>query len=168
MAQKVSQKKKTPQLPPGHLMPISPRNRPFQKVSVDLLGRFPISHYKKRWIIVCTDYLSSTTFRFELKTCEAVLRPLPSYKEIIGVTYEVEPLGEKGRRRKINDIAHLLRMKPFHGPSGQEDQDIGVIESILRAGNTGACYIELPMRETGRLKMHTNYLQCLTLKHAEP
>ncbi|UYV64226.1 hypothetical protein LAZ67_3000002 [Cordylochernes scorpioides] len=36
------------------------------------------------------------------------------------------------------------------------------------AGNTGACYIELPMRETGRLKMHTNYLQCLTLKHVEP
>ncbi|UYV81558.1 K02A2.6-like, partial [Cordylochernes scorpioides] len=56
--QDCQRRKSVPQLPPGYLRPISPPDRPFQKVGIDLLGRFPISQGKKKWIVVCTDYLT--------------------------------------------------------------------------------------------------------------
>ncbi|UYV84270.1 hypothetical protein LAZ67_X001713, partial [Cordylochernes scorpioides] len=45
-------------LPAGKLIPIQPPSFPFQKIGMDLLGRFPLSDKGNRWIIVCTDYLS--------------------------------------------------------------------------------------------------------------
>ncbi|UYV84069.1 hypothetical protein LAZ67_X001057 [Cordylochernes scorpioides] len=45
-------------LPAGKLIPIKPPSFPFQKIGMDLLGRFPLSDKGNRWIIVCTDYLT--------------------------------------------------------------------------------------------------------------
>ncbi|UYV81352.1 hypothetical protein LAZ67_20000902, partial [Cordylochernes scorpioides] len=45
-------------LPAGKLIPIQPPSFPFQKIGMDLLGRFPLSDKGNRWIIVCTDYLT--------------------------------------------------------------------------------------------------------------
>ncbi|UYV82368.1 hypothetical protein LAZ67_21001831, partial [Cordylochernes scorpioides] len=56
--QDCQRRKSVPQLLPGYLRPIPPTDRPFQKVGIDLLGRFPISQGKKKWIVVCTDYLT--------------------------------------------------------------------------------------------------------------
>ncbi|UYV80572.1 hypothetical protein LAZ67_19000747, partial [Cordylochernes scorpioides] len=45
-------------LPAGKLIPIQPPSFPFQKIGMDLLGRFPLSDKGNRWMIVCTDYLT--------------------------------------------------------------------------------------------------------------
>ncbi|UYV84067.1 hypothetical protein LAZ67_X001053 [Cordylochernes scorpioides] len=69
--QECQRRKNSPQLPPGHLVPIPPPSRPFQKIGIDLLGRFPLSRNKKRWIIVCTDYLSKYAITKSLATGDA-------------------------------------------------------------------------------------------------
>ncbi|UYV75771.1 hypothetical protein LAZ67_13001284 [Cordylochernes scorpioides] len=61
-------RKHAPLRPPGLLQPIPPTSVPFQRVGIDLLGRFPISYLGNKWIIVCTDYL----------TRYAITRALPS------------------------------------------------------------------------------------------
>ncbi|UYV79019.1 hypothetical protein LAZ67_17000657, partial [Cordylochernes scorpioides] len=43
--------------PPGQLVPIPPVARPFQKIGIDLLGRFPTSNDGNKWTVVATDYL---------------------------------------------------------------------------------------------------------------
>ncbi|UYV71980.1 K02A2.6-like, partial [Cordylochernes scorpioides] len=51
--------RKTPsQLPQGLLQPIPPASRPFEKMGIDLMGRFPKSGRGNSWILVCTDYYS--------------------------------------------------------------------------------------------------------------
>ncbi|UYV75746.1 K02A2.6-like [Cordylochernes scorpioides] len=55
--------KGVPQKPPGLLVPIPPTTSPFQKIGINYLGRFPLSHTGNIWIIVSTDYL----FRFAIK-----------------------------------------------------------------------------------------------------
>ncbi|UYV81241.1 hypothetical protein LAZ67_20000442, partial [Cordylochernes scorpioides] len=37
------------------------------------------------------------------------------------VTFEVEPVDQPTRRRKIRDLVHVLRMKPYHDPEDQAD-----------------------------------------------
>ncbi|UYV73901.1 hypothetical protein LAZ67_11001356, partial [Cordylochernes scorpioides] len=51
-------RKKLPRRPAGQLVSITPVEKPFYKVGVDLLGRFPVSKDGNRWIIVCTDYMT--------------------------------------------------------------------------------------------------------------
>ncbi|UYV63475.1 hypothetical protein LAZ67_2004171, partial [Cordylochernes scorpioides] len=51
-------RKKLPRRPAGQLVSIPPIEKPFYKVGVDLLGRFPVSKDGNRWIIVCTDYMT--------------------------------------------------------------------------------------------------------------
>ncbi|GBN17170.1 hypothetical protein AVEN_242677-1 [Araneus ventricosus] len=51
-------RKPVPQIPPGHSMPMPAVEAPFHRVGVDLLGRFPKSLEGKKWIIVCTYYLT--------------------------------------------------------------------------------------------------------------
>ncbi|UYV72254.1 hypothetical protein LAZ67_9002361, partial [Cordylochernes scorpioides] len=51
-------RKKLPRRPAGQLVSIPPVEKPFHKVGVDLLGRFPVSKDGNRWIIVCTDYMT--------------------------------------------------------------------------------------------------------------
>ncbi|UYV74356.1 K02A2.6-like [Cordylochernes scorpioides] len=69
--QDCQRRKSVPQLPPGYLRPIPPPDRPFQKVGIDLLGRFPISQGKKKWIVVCTDYLTKYAVTQSLGSGEA-------------------------------------------------------------------------------------------------
>ncbi|UYV80731.1 hypothetical protein LAZ67_19001552, partial [Cordylochernes scorpioides] len=51
-------RKKLPRRPAGQLVSMPPLEKPFYKVGVDLLGRFPVSKDGNRWIIVCTDYMT--------------------------------------------------------------------------------------------------------------
>ncbi|UYV72938.1 hypothetical protein LAZ67_10001233, partial [Cordylochernes scorpioides] len=51
-------RKSVPQRPPGQLMPIPPADFPFQKIGMDLLGRFPVTNQGNKWIIVCTEYMT--------------------------------------------------------------------------------------------------------------
>ncbi|UYV79703.1 hypothetical protein LAZ67_18000349 [Cordylochernes scorpioides] len=65
------QRKGVPQKPPGLLVPIPPTTSPFQKIGIDYLGRFPISHTGNRWIIVATDYLTRFAITKAAATAEA-------------------------------------------------------------------------------------------------
>ncbi|UYV79051.1 K02A2.6-like [Cordylochernes scorpioides] len=69
--QDCQRRKGVPQLPPGYLKPIPPPDSPFQKVGIDLLGRFPISQGKNKWIVVCTDYLTKYAVTQSLRSGEA-------------------------------------------------------------------------------------------------
>lgn len=64
-------RKSIPQRPPGLLVPIPPAAMPFQRIGIDLLGRFPKSKKGNKWIIVCTDYLSRFAITKALPTAEA-------------------------------------------------------------------------------------------------
>ncbi|UYV82343.1 hypothetical protein LAZ67_21001753, partial [Cordylochernes scorpioides] len=64
-------RKGVPQKPPGLLVPIPPSPSPFQKIGIDYLGRFPISHTGNRWIIVATDYLTRFAITKAAATAEA-------------------------------------------------------------------------------------------------
>ncbi|UYV72881.1 hypothetical protein LAZ67_10001063 [Cordylochernes scorpioides] len=65
-------RKRLPQLPPGLLQPIPVPIAAFEKVGMDLLGRFPTSMCGNRWIIVCTDYLTKFAITKALPTSESV------------------------------------------------------------------------------------------------
>ncbi|UYV74160.1 hypothetical protein LAZ67_11002270 [Cordylochernes scorpioides] len=39
-------------------MPIPPANFPFQKIGMDLLGKFSVKNQGNKWIIVCTEYMT--------------------------------------------------------------------------------------------------------------
>ncbi|UYV69112.1 hypothetical protein LAZ67_6002474, partial [Cordylochernes scorpioides] len=64
-------KKQSTQKPPGLLKAIPPATSPFQRVGMDLLGRFPKSDTGNKWIIVCTDYLTRFAITKALPTGEA-------------------------------------------------------------------------------------------------
>ncbi|UYV64787.1 hypothetical protein LAZ67_3001966, partial [Cordylochernes scorpioides] len=64
-------KKQSAQKPPGLLKAIPPATSPFQRVGMDLLGRFPKSDNGNKWIIVCTDYLTRFAVTKALPTGEA-------------------------------------------------------------------------------------------------
>ncbi|UYV69423.1 hypothetical protein LAZ67_6003537 [Cordylochernes scorpioides] len=64
-------RKGVPQKPPGLLVPIPPTTSPFQKIAIDYLGRFPISHTGNRWMIVATDYLTRFAITKAASTAEA-------------------------------------------------------------------------------------------------
>ncbi|UYV68177.1 K02A2.6-like, partial [Cordylochernes scorpioides] len=65
-------RKHQPQLPSGHLQPIPVAEVAFEKVGMDLLGRFPTSEGGNRWIIVCTDYLTKYAITKALPTSESM------------------------------------------------------------------------------------------------
>ncbi|UYV67393.1 hypothetical protein LAZ67_5000448, partial [Cordylochernes scorpioides] len=65
-------RKHQPQLPSGHLQPIPVPEVAFEKVGMDLLGRFPTSEGGNRWIIVCTDYLTKYAITKALPTSESM------------------------------------------------------------------------------------------------
>lgn len=69
---KECQRRKTaPLKPPGYLVPIPPAEVPFQRIGMDLLGRFPKSQSGNKWIIVSTDYLTRYAITKALPTAEA-------------------------------------------------------------------------------------------------
>ncbi|UYV72436.1 K02A2.6-like, partial [Cordylochernes scorpioides] len=65
-------RKHQPQLPSGQLQPIPVPEVAFEKVGMDLLGRFPTSEGGNRWIIVCTDYLTKYAITKALPTSESM------------------------------------------------------------------------------------------------
>ncbi|GFV68094.1 transposon Ty3-I Gag-Pol polyprotein [Trichonephila clavipes] len=64
-------RKSVNQKPPGLLIPIPPALAPFQRVGIDLLGRFPRLTNENKWIIVCMNYLFRFTITKALPTAEA-------------------------------------------------------------------------------------------------
>ncbi|UYV82719.1 hypothetical protein LAZ67_22000665, partial [Cordylochernes scorpioides] len=70
--QNCQRRKHQPQLPSGHLQPIPVPEVAFEKVGMDLLGRFPTSEGGNRWIIVCTDYLTKYAITKALPTSESM------------------------------------------------------------------------------------------------
>lgn len=51
-------RKKPPFKPAGFLHPVDPPQAPFQQIGMDLLGPFPVTSSRNRWIVVATDYLT--------------------------------------------------------------------------------------------------------------
>ncbi|GFW90292.1 transposon Tf2-9 polyprotein [Trichonephila clavipes] len=64
-------RKVVPLKPPAALIPIPPGEAPFQRIGMDLLGRFPKSQGGNRWISVCTDYMKRYAITKVLPTAEA-------------------------------------------------------------------------------------------------
>ncbi|GBN69325.1 hypothetical protein AVEN_36031-1 [Araneus ventricosus] len=96
-----------PQLPSGQLHPIKPPDIPFNKIGVDLLGRFPIARNGNRWIIVCTDYLTRFTVTKALPTAEATKIAKFLVEEIIlkhGAPREISDQGRSFLSNLVKDI----------------------------------------------------------------
>ncbi|UYV72001.1 hypothetical protein LAZ67_9001526 [Cordylochernes scorpioides] len=70
--QNCQRRKHQPQPPSGHLQPIAVPEVAFEKVGMDLLGRFPTSEGGNRWIIVCTDYQMKYAITKALPTSESM------------------------------------------------------------------------------------------------
>jgi len=64
-------RKSPPQQPSGRLISIPPAEVPFQRIGIDLLGRFPKSIQGNKWIIVCTDYMTRYVITKALPTAAA-------------------------------------------------------------------------------------------------
>ncbi|UYV70925.1 hypothetical protein LAZ67_8001124 [Cordylochernes scorpioides] len=56
--------------------------------------------------------------------------PYKVIKKISDVTYEVEAFGKSDKRQKGRDTVHILRMKPYFGPSRQEDSSMAEISWV--------------------------------------
>lgn len=101
-------RKSPPQLPPGMLQPITPANIPFAKIGIDLLGRFPLTNEKNRWVIVCTDYLTRFTVTKATPTGEAIEIAKFLVEEIIlkhGAPREI--ISDRGRAFMSNLISEI-------------------------------------------------------------
>ncbi|UYV71739.1 hypothetical protein LAZ67_9000200, partial [Cordylochernes scorpioides] len=96
-------RKHAPLRPPGLLQPIPPTSVLFQRVGIDLLGRFPISHLGNKWIIVCTDYL----------TRNAITRALPSAdaQQVAKFVLEDVVLKHGAPREIITDRGRVFQSK---------------------------------------------------------
>ncbi|UYV63828.1 K02A2.6-like, partial [Cordylochernes scorpioides] len=96
-------KKQSTQKPPGLLKAIPPATSPFQRVGMDLLGRFPKSDTGNKWIIVCTDYLT----RF------AVTKALPTGETMEAAKFLMEDIVLKhgAPREIITDRGRVFQSK---------------------------------------------------------
>lgn len=68
-------RKRPPTRPVGLLQPINPPSVPFRQVGMDLLGPFPTSNARNRWIVVATDDLT--------RYAETKALPLATISEIV-------------------------------------------------------------------------------------
>ncbi|GFW03690.1 transposon Ty3-I Gag-Pol polyprotein [Trichonephila clavipes] len=68
----------------------------------------------------------SSTLRFQ--TPNGILRSRRSrwvLRRLSAVTYEVQDFDPASRKRKLREVVHVLRMKPYHDPAEQiETEDI--------------------------------------------
>ncbi|GFW12306.1 transposon Ty3-I Gag-Pol polyprotein [Trichonephila clavipes] len=71
----------------------------------------------------------SSTLRFQ--TPNGILRSRRSRMDLYStVTYEVQDFDPASRKRKLREVVHVLRMKPYHDPAEQiETEDIPPKES---------------------------------------
>lgn len=49
--------------------------------------------------------------------------PYQVLRRLSDVTYEVQDFDPVSRRRKLKDVVHVLRMKPYHDPAKQTESD---------------------------------------------
>ncbi|GFU94254.1 transposon Ty3-I Gag-Pol polyprotein [Trichonephila clavipes] len=64
------------------------------------------------------------------KTLKKVFRPYQVLRRLSAVTYEVQDFDPASRKRKLREVVHVLRMKPYHDPAEQiETEDIPPKES---------------------------------------
>ncbi|UYV71143.1 hypothetical protein LAZ67_8001868, partial [Cordylochernes scorpioides] len=101
-------KKQSTQKPPGLLKAIPPASSPFQRVGMDLLGRFPKSDTGNKWIIVCTDYLTRFAVTKALPTGEAKEAPKFLMEDVVlkhGAPREI--ITDRGRVFQSKLIAEL-------------------------------------------------------------
>ncbi|UYV72148.1 K02A2.6-like, partial [Cordylochernes scorpioides] len=96
-------RKSIPQQPPGRLISIPPAEAPFQRIGIDLLGRFPKSNMGNKWVAVCTDYFT----RF------AITRALPNAGaiEIAKFLLEEVILKQGAPRIIISDRGRVLQSR---------------------------------------------------------
>ncbi|GFY27402.1 transposon Tf2-9 polyprotein [Trichonephila clavipes] len=64
------------------------------------------------------------------KTLKKVFRPYQVLRRLSAVTYAVQDFDPASRKRKLREVVHVLRMKPYHDPAEQiETEDIPPKES---------------------------------------
>ncbi|GFY16205.1 transposon Ty3-I Gag-Pol polyprotein [Trichonephila clavipes] len=77
--------------------------------------------------------LRSRRSRMGLYSSEKSLRyfgPYQVLRRLSAVTYEVQDFDPASRKRKLREVVHVLRMKPYHDPAKQiETEDIPLKES---------------------------------------
>lgn len=146
------QRRKCPsQRPPGLLMPLPPTYEPFQRVGIDLLGRFPVSTSGQRWIIVCTDYLTKFAITKALPTGEA--------SEVAKFLIEDVILKHGAPRQIITDRGRCFQSKLVHEltkswgvsqrmTSAYHPQTNGLTERLNKTlSNMLAMYVEVEQRD---------------------
>ncbi|UYV64395.1 K02A2.6-like [Cordylochernes scorpioides] len=100
--------RKTPsQLPQGLLQPIPPASRPFEKMGIDLMGRFPKSGRGNSWILVCTDYYS--------RYIETAALPRGTAEEIADFFLQKVVLRHGAPKTVISDRGSCFLSKLFKG-----------------------------------------------------
>ncbi|UYV72153.1 hypothetical protein LAZ67_9001970 [Cordylochernes scorpioides] len=123
-------RKGVPQKPPGLLVPIPPTTSPFQKIGIDYLGRFPISHTGNRWIIVATDYLTRFAITKAAATAEATELATFLIEDVIlkhGAPREI--ITDRGRNfmsqtiREINNLNRTIHR--FTTPAETAEDYVG-------------------------------------------
>ncbi|UYV79931.1 K02A2.6-like [Cordylochernes scorpioides] len=127
-------RKHQPQLPSGHLQPIPVPEVAFEKVGMDLLGRFPTSEGGNRWIIVCTDYLTKYAITKALPTSESMEVAKFFIEDVIlkhGAPREL--ITDRGRNftsSMISDLNNQCRIThrkttAYHAPDKRPHGEIG-------------------------------------------
>ncbi|GBM12239.1 Retrovirus-related Pol polyprotein from transposon 412 [Araneus ventricosus] len=126
--QECQRRKSFPQKPPG---PIPPATVPFQRVGIDLLGRFPKSTRGDKWIIVCTDYISCSAVTKALPTAEAQ-EVAKFIMEIIVLKHEallviITDRGKVFQSKLVTEINHLCNSR-HRMTAGYHPQTNGLTE----------------------------------------
>ncbi|UYV76491.1 hypothetical protein LAZ67_14000675 [Cordylochernes scorpioides] len=92
-------------------VPIAPVSIPFQKIGMDLLGRFPPTRDGNRWVIVCTDYLTKYAVTKAIPTGGAVEVAKFMVNDVVlkhGAPREL--ITERGRSFQAKVVNELTKM----------------------------------------------------------
>ncbi|GFV03071.1 transposon Ty3-I Gag-Pol polyprotein [Trichonephila clavipes] len=86
----------------------------------------------------------------------------PVLRRLSAVTYEVQDFDPASRKRKLREVVHVLRMKPYHDPAEQiETEDIPPKESY-KGPITRSRIKTLEQNESGALSSFFEGSQCHT------
>ncbi|UYV75949.1 hypothetical protein LAZ67_13001892, partial [Cordylochernes scorpioides] len=143
-------RKSIPQLPPGNLKPIIPSSAPFQKIGVDLLGRFPLTRDGNRWVIVCTDYLTKYAITKAIPTGGAVEVARFILNEIIlkhGAPREmITDRGRSFQAKLIKELTKMCRMSQ-HFTTAYHPQTNGLTERFNKTlGDMLSMYVDVEQK----------------------
>ncbi|UYV63721.1 hypothetical protein LAZ67_2005419, partial [Cordylochernes scorpioides] len=142
--------KSIPQLPPGNLKPIIPSSAPFQKIGVDLLGRFHLTRDGNRWVIVCTDYLTKYAITKAIPTGGAVEVARFILNEIIlkhGAPREmITDRGRSFQAKLIKELIKMCRMSQ-HFTTAYHPQTNGLTERFNKTlGDMLSMYVDVEQK----------------------